>query len=299
MKKVSGAALIEEARGKRFFNYPISSPQVQTENARSFRKKNPDEFSSTQQAHKFLENIIVPPTFRWAFSKNAKTATTSAVHFLFKQEFDVPLNASWINPNDVNTSAAGHNLDTYSRGIFRPLAYVDHSLNIFENTLRLVTARHPVTRAKSSFSYICKTQEFKHIYFSMDRALMCAIVGFDWEVDIYTAKGFEKFLDYISIVRDEYGIEQVDGHWKPQVSIVKPRVFKPDIIGRTENMEAFYKEVAERLGEPLAAETQQVSHNAQAEKAENEVLFTPNTLRKIEEVYAEDFEWLGEDPHHF
>jgi hypothetical protein len=299
MKKVSGAELIEEARGKRFFNCPIVSEKVQRANGRDFREKYPSEFQSVDQALNYLNGMIVPSSLRWVYNKNAKTATTSAGHFLFRQEYGSLLNASWVDPFDVNQSAAGHYLDTDRYGIFRNLRYIDNSAIIFDSALRLTTARHPVPRALSSFHYLCKAQDLGHIYFSMDRVLMCALVGFNWEQDMYTSKGFEKFLDYIGVIQSELGRQQVNEHWRPQYINVRPNIYKPDVIGRTENMHAFYTEVAERLGNPPPEPEKNTVRNSQTYKTDKSSLLTPDAIRRIEEIYAMDFEWLGEDPHHF
>lgn len=77
---------------------------------------------------------------------------------------------------------------------------------------------------------------------------------------------------------------------------MRPELFKPDLIGRTENLAPFFRQIADRLGQSWPADWQPPQSNRQTPPFDRASLLTPATLRLIETVFEQDFAWLGEDP---
>lgn len=258
------------------------------------RTRFPGHFASTEEVAVLMRSIHLPASLRWAFLNNGKAGSSSARRFLFELEFGVPLTVAWDVPQDINSDAVVHNMQG-SSGILRQAVALPGMMETVEGALRLVTARHPVARALSAFDYLCLSHDRRHSWFVQDRLRMNALVRFDWDRDPRTATGFGKFLDYIALIRELAGRAEVNPHWRAQVENVVPAVYRPDVIGRVEDMGAFYRQVAERLDQPLPA-TLAGEANRQSHRSSRADLLTPASLRAIERVYAADFEWLGIDP---
>ena len=104
-----------------------------------------------------------------------------------------------------------------------------------------------------------------------------------------------KFLDHLSqnVDRGEEVIE--DPHLRPQVRNVHPEVFQPNLVGRTENLHAFFHALADRLGVAIPADVDLPISNRQNSRDKTASLITSDSLRRIAHVFAADFEWLNED----
>jgi hypothetical protein len=73
-------------------------------------------------------------------------------------------------------------------------------------------------------------------------------------------------------------------------------VFRPEIVGRLEDLAQFHRTVAERLGRPLPAGWTAPRANAGSDQSLGEALDLPAARRRVAEVYARDFEEFGYDP---
>ena len=113
---------------------------------------------------------------------------------------------------------------------------------------------------------------------------MNAVLGFDWTLDTRSPRGFLKFLDYIAWMQAEVGRFDINPHSRPQ------------IIGRLEDMGAFYREVADQLGQPLPSGFDLRAANRQTYAGDRSAWLTAEARDRIATIYAADFDWLGYDP---
>jgi hypothetical protein len=253
----------------------------------------PGKFPTQESALDFLSDITMPASGRWAYIGNAKTGTSSTKRFLFQLEFGVPLSVSYEPRIDVNTDAVSHALAR--SGVFRALPNIASGLNALNKSLRLATARHPVARALSSFNYLSLTDAECSPWLAIERIRMNATVGFDWTKDRYTHDGFIKFLNHLAENERRTGDVIDDPHLRPQVRNVRPDIYRPDLIGRTENLPAFFCAVAERLDTPLPDNLADLPSNQQDVAVTPDALLSKDSKRLMAEVFAADFDWLNED----
>lgn len=256
--------------------------------------EHPQVFSKADDAIGLLRSIHLPASLRWAFLNNGKAGTSSARRFLFQLEFGVPLTVAWDVPHDINPDGVVHSLQ--GAGVFRPALALPAPLLRLDSALRLATVRHPVSRAISAFEYICKSHDLRHSWFALDRLRMNAMVQFDWDRDVRSATGFQKFLDYIAQMQAEAGRFDINPHWRPQIDNVVPAIFRPQILGRLEDMGAFYRDVAAQLGQSLPDGFDGIVANRQTYADDRTAWLTPGARDRITTIYAADFEWLGYDP---
>lgn len=281
-----------------FFD-PLPDNKLVRKRLAALATKFPKHFRGEADARDYLDRMFVPRSRRWAFMRNSKTGNSSVIEYLFQLEFGHHVSASFVNPNDINEAAAVHRL--IPADVFRQVTYLPGQLDDLTDCLRITTARHPVTRAVSSFRYICRSDELEHNWFLSDRLRMTALTGFDWSRHRGTADGFLRFLDYIRISRQEAGKNAINRHWRPQRENVLPGLFKPDLIGRLEDLDSFRAELMDRLGAAGNMPPSIGTFNANPGKADEDkmALLTPEVRRSIEDVYAIDFKWLGYDPDNF
>lgn len=254
----------------------------------------PHEFSTLEEAREFLAHIFTPASRRWAYAGNGKSGTTSTKRFLFELEFGVPLTVNLTAEHDINSDVLPHMIS--AAGVFRSLVLIPNPLESLQEAFRITTARHPVARAISSFRYLCLADEKHHTWLSQDRIRMNAMVRFDWRKDRYTLTGFRKFLEYAERTQVVNG-EISDPHWRCQVDNVRPDIFKPHLIGRTENLGNFFRQIANHFDQPLPEGWIAPHSNSQGHDRElAERLLTPDSLREIGKIFARDFEWLQEEP---
>lgn len=238
----------------------------------------------------------MPASKRWAFLRNGKTANTASLRFLFNAEFGVELSASFVSVHDINSDVAAQALGR--AGVFRSVLDLPNGLAATETALRLVTVRHPLDRAISSYLYLCKSQSEEHPWFSHERLRINALVGFDWNNHLNTKEGFIRFLNYVDLSMRETSAQRLDPHWRPQKANIRPRLYRPDIIGRFENLTAFRDEVAERLGiSPAQAPALPISNkNTNRAKDVHDTLVDKTTSSLVTKIYETDYQWLAYDP---
>jgi hypothetical protein len=273
------------------FHDPELRPRERYNQLEAAMQRFPEDFPTIDSARVFMTHFVVPASLRWAYKGNSKSGTSSTKRFLFELEFGVPLSTQIDPPNNIIHDSAPHQLK--SANVFRDVFSLPSGFSALESALRLTTVRDPASRAVSAFLYLCVSGDQRHVWFSNDRLRMNAMVGFDWNRDIRTSQGMEKFLDYIRIMIEEHGEDEIDRHWRPQVANVKPRVLKPHLIGKTEEMEAFYRAIAERLDLPLPENWVTPRVNRNTSDFDPKALLSANALSRIEMIYAKDFEEFG------
>lgn len=283
------------ARRGQLFMAPELPPARRAAQFEALRRDHPEALPSNEAAAQYLRRIHVPASLRWAFLNNGKAGTSSSRRLLFQLEFGVPLTVAWDVSDDINSDAVAHRLQGPS-GILRPAALIADPLNRLAGSLRLTTVRHPLDRALSAFEYLCKSHDLRHSWFVQDRLRMNAMVGFDWDRHPRTAEGFSRFLDYAGQTIATAGAQAVDPHWRPQIDNILPDIFRPDLIGRLEDLPAFFSAVAERLDQKLPEEAGLPRSNRQDYRSDRASLLTPANRAAIASLYAADFNWLGYTP---
>ncbi|MFT4959089.1 MAG: hypothetical protein ACI92Z_000161 [Paracoccaceae bacterium] len=278
------------------FTTAAARPQPQQKLIQQFFEANKDHFSDLFQAGAFLRYLYTPNDGSWALRPNGKTGTTSTLYFLFHLMFGYPLSAQAVVDNSLNEDQAGHMLGRAR--VFSPLiARNDQSKpsRYLKQTLKLTTVRHPMARALSGFSYLCLSEELRHEMFFVDRVRMNALVGFDWKSHADTADGFVRFLTYLQHEIPHNDTRPLNGHFRPQLLNILPDVLQPDLVGRCEDLPAFFTEIADRLSRPLpdGAVTAQARNVAQV--TDRSALITPEATRLVSEIFAGDFEAFGYD----
>lgn len=271
---------------------PELPPARRTEQAAALRRAHPGVFPTPETAAHYLRRIHMPASGRWAFLNNGKAGTSSSRRFLFQLEFGVPLTVAWDVPDDINSDAVAHRLQGAS-GILRPALVVPDAEDRLAGALRLTTVRHPLERALSAFDYICRSHDLRHVWFVQDRLRMNAMVGFDWDRHPRTAEGLARFLAYVEQSVAESGAQSVDPHWRPQIDNILPAIYRPDLIGRLEDMGRFFRDIAERLGQELPEGGDRQPSNRQDRRSDRDALLTPANRRAVARLYAADFDWLG------
>ncbi|MFA3917162.1 sulfotransferase family 2 domain-containing protein [Ruegeria hyattellae] len=273
------------------FHEPELRPRERYSQLEAAVQRFPEDFPTIDSARIFMSEVVVPPSLRWAYKGNGKTGTSSTKRFLFELEFGVSLTTQIDPPSDINPDAAAHRLT--SANVYREISALSSGLAVLETTLRLTTVRNPTSRATSAFLYLCASSDQRHVWFSDERLRMNALVGFDWQRDVRTSRGMDKFLNYIQIMIENHGVDTINRHWRPQVASIKPRVLRPHLIGKTEEMETFYRDIAERLDRPLPDNWVTPRANRNVSDFDPETLLSAEALSRIEVIYAKDFEEFG------
>lgn len=268
----------------------VLAPAKRIEQQTAIAKNHPGIFTNAEDVGAFLARVELPASRRWALAVNPKCACTSVKRFLFRLEFGCDLSANYTSLFDINSDAPAQRLSVAQ--VFRGLNLIDNPETVLGETLRLTTSRHPATRAVSMFTYICQSNRSGHPFFVDERLRMNALVAFDWERDPNTRTGFSKFLDYIAICFDSAPVAAVDFHWRRQVDTVRPDFFHPELVGDVDDLPSFYAKLAARLAPeskvdlPVGASNRHGSHETALR------LLSAQNLRRVETVYAADYEWL-------
>ncbi len=238
----------------------------------------------------FLHQIILGPQMRWSLISIGKNASSSTLRHLYELDFGHPLTARFTSTTDINPSAVIHQLagvGVFSRALLEGLSVSELHRRC---PLRLLVCRHPVERAVSAFRYLCLSNETGATWFARDRLRMDASVGFDWQTMPDTIEGFRRFLRYVELEIETQSVHALNGHWKPQVAFSHPDIYQPTLIGRMENLGAFFDEIAARLDRAPPAGSP--ADNRQPAPP-SDLAADPDARRLIERLYAEDFERFG------
>ena len=263
--------------------------------AKATCKAFPEAISRTTVAAQFLNLIILPPSLRWSFISVGKSASTSTLHALYVLEFGHPLTADVTPLDDINPHAAVHTLPAhgvFARALEQGLSMPD-LLGLASLQERICVVRDPLDRAVSGFRYLCTSHRLKARWFARDRFLMDAAVGFDWDRHPDTAEGFERFLDFLAWQIDSSGVDSLNGHWRPQAAFIKPEVYAPTLIGRMEDMPAYFDLLSSRLG--VTHKVERLQKNSQPE-TDLSALCTAAARRRCAELFADDYEIFDYTP---
>lgn len=276
------------------FHTPKLSGPGRQKNLDAWANRYPARLRTREETQSWLDQQFFPASKRWLYCGNGKSGTSSTKRFLFELEFGRPLSAHLLVPFDINPDVVSHRLAEFD--VFRSLADAEDSQEVFASALRLTTVRNPYSRAVSAFLYLCKSDDMARHWFAWDRVRMNAMVGFDWDKDPRTATGFEKFLDYIASDIQNRGLQEVNPHWRPQHGNIRPGLFDAHMIGKTEDLGTFFKDIAARLDQPLPATFTAKAANQNADSTPKDALLTPAVRQRIARIYGPDFAQFDYDP---
>ena len=256
-----------------------------------------DHFPAVGPLRWWFRYIFTPASGAWAFKPNGKTGTTSTRYTLFHLECGHPLTVAQHEPDGILPDHAAHELAkarvfsllTERRDMSDALAWLEAV------PLRLTTVRHPMTRAISAFRYLCKADAARVSRFLKERLRMNARVGFDWTRHPHTVDGFVRYLEFVRLELADDETMPLDSHLRPQVSNVRPDILRPHVVGRTEDLPAFFTAIAERLDRPLPAELDLAPRNT-TRPAGEDLAADPAACALVRDIFAADFEAFGYDP---
>lgn len=252
----------------------------------------PEAFANRNRLHQYFLYTFVPRNLAWAFKPNNKSATSSVLAFLFALEFGQPLSAGYADGFEGDKIV--HRLAEarlFARLPEHPDVTDAHAA--LGQSLRLTTVRHPATRALSGYRYICRAQEAGSEAFCLHRLRMTALAGFDWARHTGTPDGFLRFLEWVA-AEEALGGWMADAHFRPQVTNIRPDILRPDIIGRAEDMSAFFAKVCAHLDRPVPKDLP--PRNRQP-AIDPDAFLTRSSLARIADIFAADFKVFGYDPY--
>lgn len=256
----------------------------------------PGAFPDAAAAKRFVQLIYFPASRRWRYQLNGKSGNTFVLNLLFELEFGTPFTCRLTETDNQHPDFA-----LFQQPQARLLANVlstqeDVSAVLDFPGLSLATVRDPFSRARSGFRYLCRSHEIGDRRFLSERLRLNALARFDWERDPLTTRGFGKFLSYLAMIAGTEGADALDPHWLPQHLHIRPDLYKPDLIGRTEDLAAFATDLAARLDRPLPG-LAGLKSNATAHAGGAGAFYDdPAMARMVRDLYAEDFRIFDYDP---
>ncbi|MFN4057757.1 MAG: sulfotransferase family 2 domain-containing protein [Roseinatronobacter sp.] len=250
------------------------------------------EFSSVNALESYLKLIVQPPSGAWRYQFNGKSGNTFVLNLMFELEHGVPFTAR-VDPAETGNQHPDFALFAQvGAGLLVTALNYYPTVPAFNNFpgLRLATVRNPYQRAISGFHYLCRSHRIGDRRFLNERLRMMALAGLNFETMSHTAQGFARFLGYVRDYAATFGADAVDPHWRAQALHIRPQLYRPDILGRTEELDLFAAAVAARLGKPLLSDTTALRQNAGEHAQSVDWLQDPALRQVIEQVYAQDFE---------
>jgi hypothetical protein len=250
------------------------------------------QFDTKSAMAAYLRLIVHPPSAAWRYQLNGKSGNTFTLNLLYELEHGQPFSAQVATGETGNQHPDFALFAQVGAGLLGTALDYTPDWDAFCDFpgLRLATVRNPYQQALSGFRYLCRSHRMGDRRFLPERLRVMAMTGMDFERDSNTEQGFARFLAYLRDYAASFGAEAVDPHWRPQALHIRPDIYRPDIIGRTENMAAFAIAVAERLGKPQLPAPERLRRN-QAEGGDANDLLSSLALRRIiEEIYTQDFD---------
>lgn len=249
-----------------------------------------DQFGSVAAQRSYLQLIVFPRSRAWRYQLNGKSGTTFMMNLLFELEFGQPFTTR------VSVAESGNQHPHFALFQMVNAGLLSNALrekDAFDAVrafpgLTLATVRNPYDRARSGFAYLCRSHDQADRRFLPERLRLNALTGFDWTRHPGTTEGFDRFLSYLEMVAAEFGAEALDPHWRPQALHIRPEILQPDLIGRTEALDQFAQQIAQRLNRPLPEQTGRLRTN-RGENATGLAL-TPDQRARIATLYAADFD---------
>lgn len=255
-----------------------------------------NQFGTRPALQNYLMTTYVPVSRRWVYKTNAKSGSSSVLSMLFAIEFGVPFSVKLKTTKDHNPDTALHQMR--EAHVFEPVLNLPDVADVpafLEKTLSFTVVRDPAARVLSSFHYLCQSNEAESEKFLRDRIRLSALTGFDWGTHPRTVDGFRRFLEYIVAESEQEGVMHVNNHWRPQWRNVQMDLLKPDLVGRLEDMPAFYRELCKLLDRPLPEHLVSDRRNRQNRLDPSPFVRNGDCRRLIRKIFARDYELFGYD----
>ncbi len=272
---------------------PTSQPAIVTR----YMAAHPEAFDSETAVARYLKLIVCPPSRRWRYQLNGKSGNTYALNLLFEIEYGCPFTAALDQAGSGNLHPDFALFQLVSAGLLSTLSKLGDPIEEIDAFpgLSLATVRNPWTRIVSAFFYLCRSHEVGDRRFLPERIRLNALCQFDWEKDTNTVRGFEKFVDYIDIVARDLGPDALDAHWLPQALHIRPDLYRPDIIGRTEALDRFAEEVQDALDVEQRVPVSRLRTNRRPGHGIDVAEFVSSSRVQeiVRRIYAEDFGRFG------
>ncbi|MBJ3776060.1 sulfotransferase family 2 domain-containing protein [Acuticoccus mangrovi] len=263
---------------------------------KAFIDANPDVFPTRPTARRYFSLVQFPVSRRWRYQLNGKTGNTLTLHLLFRIEFG----------SDFTTAYKEHSNQHPEFAIFQLrqsglLACASELRSEGPNAflqfpgVSIATVRNPFTRTVSSFLYFCNSHRVGDARLLKERIRFNVVTGFNWGKDIDTVRGYEMFLEYVHYMRENYAPHELDAHWLPQTEHIQPEIYRPDVIGRVEDMPKFVADVCEALEVSEKIDTRRFKRNKMKVRKVPDFYQSPKAVELVRTIYAKDFETFGYD----
>lgn len=220
--------------------------------------------------------VLLTDDHKIALVKNSKAGCTTAAHILYQYSKGKSFRGDVHRP-DIDVIQGEQHFPVAVAALNKP------------ETLNITTIRHPVDRAVSAFTD----------FFLMKKNLRTeqhigAMRQFGFDEAQSEAKNFDVFLDYVDhcfSVNRSY----TDRHFRPQVINLAFGHISYAKICRVEQFEADMLDVLKQAG--LSAD-QLSAYNLAARNSSRPKRFVPTKehVKRLTNLYADDFENLGYDP---
>ncbi|MBN9889805.1 sulfotransferase family 2 domain-containing protein [Salipiger abyssi] len=263
-------------------------------------KTYPEAFGAPEAAQRFVQNVWFPPSRAWRYQLNGKSGNTFVLNLLFELEYGTPFTCQVGQAETGNQHPDFALFQVLASGLWGNAFTAGGTLSdvVKFPGLSLATVRDPYARALSGFFYLCRSHALGDRRFLTERIRMNALAGMDWERDANTPQGFSRFLHYLRDSAEAFGAEDLDPHWMPQALHIRPEIYRPDLIGRTEDLAPFAKRVADRLDRPLPARMEGLRRNASSRPKDGPDFYAEPGLRGlVETLYARDFDLFDYSRH--
>lgn len=243
-----------------------------------------------EAALRLLHRTLTPVSGRWTYLVVGKAGSSGILGALHALEFGTPLSVHVAD--EINANAAGHNL--VAARLLSPLATQADAAGRLSRALRLTSARHPVRRLVSAFRYLCRADARGAPQFLRERLLMSILCGFDWTRDRDTPDGFVRFLDFLLAAAASDGTLSLDLHLADQSAIIRPDIYRPDVVIRLEAADAALADIAARLDRPAPAPL--ALRNAQPSADLAALVRQPAAVGRLSQLCDADCARFGYDP---
>ncbi|WP_306250816.1 sulfotransferase family protein [Parvularcula sp. IMCC14364] len=219
--------------------------------------------------HEFNLNCMISLKHRYLYVETPKVACSTIKLALMKLETE-----------GLNYDAKVPHPTLFESPVVKPYHLSDellHEVFFSDKFFRFSFVRNPYTRVLSA--YLDKIDRKKNPVKQVRRAL-----GHDAEADVDIT--FEQFLDAINLTKQR----DQDKHWRPQSELLLNGYLDFHYLGRFENFEEDWRNVAERINPTMLEDMRDIPWHATNADDQLKEFYTPELTEKFMHNYASDFE---------
>ncbi len=110
---------------------------------------------------------------------------------------------------------------------------------------------------------------------------------------MYTRDGFVRFLNYVQLAMEHKDKLRPDNHWRPQWMDIRPDVFRPNIVGRTEALDQFVRDLSGHFDYEFVGKAPHL--NAGDDRSRPDWLENADITALVGRIYERDFIEFGYD----